>query len=473
MSEDKTRGITGISVTGFKSLKEETHIDIRPLTILAGANSSGKSSIMQPLLLMKQTLEASYDPGTFLLDGPNVQFTDISQFANRDSLLELKRSIDEFEFEAELASGFAITPSFASGMELNLFYVLLSIKGFRTQQILPGIAYRRGGRFIGLRERTPHDLLEEIFGTKIEEIRQYVERLANVQSSILQIQRERCFLNLQLIADNENIFNLADSYLDVSPFREQKHFVDMLNGLIHVPGIRKQPERVYNVSSQQNVNFEGLFDRYVASIITSWQAEEDMRLAKLTNNVVKLGLTSNISAQQLNNAQIEIQVGRTLQSTKEDMVNIADVGFGVSQVLPVLVALLVAQPGQLVYIEQPELHLHPRAQVKLASIIAEASKRGVRVVIETHSSLLLIGIQTLIAEGNLSPDDVVLHWFTLKEDGTTQVTSQVPDANGAYGEWPEDFADVELQASQRYLDAVMDRSQRSNGGKAQPETTGD
>ncbi len=68
-------GITRISVKGFKSLAEECSIEVRPLTILAGANSSGKSSIMQPLLLMKQTLEESYDPGPLKISGPNVEYT--------------------------------------------------------------------------------------------------------------------------------------------------------------------------------------------------------------------------------------------------------------------------------------------------------------------------------------------------------------------------------------------------------------
>src|SRR3954469_838859 len=73
-------GITGLFVHGFKSLMDPTDLAIRPLTVLAGANSSGKSSIMQPLLLLKQTLEASYDPGALRLDGPNVRFTSANQF---------------------------------------------------------------------------------------------------------------------------------------------------------------------------------------------------------------------------------------------------------------------------------------------------------------------------------------------------------------------------------------------------------
>src|SRR5437764_2115399 len=82
--------ITHITVGGFKSIGQEQSIEIKPLTILAGANSSGKSSIMQPLLLMKQTLEASYDPGPLLLDGPNVKFTSIDQMLSRVNKSECK-----------------------------------------------------------------------------------------------------------------------------------------------------------------------------------------------------------------------------------------------------------------------------------------------------------------------------------------------------------------------------------------------
>src|SRR5258708_55879 len=77
------RAITQIKVTGFKSIADEAKIETRPLTILAGANSSGKSSMMQPLLLLKQTLEASYDPGSIMLNGPLVKFTSADQVLSR------------------------------------------------------------------------------------------------------------------------------------------------------------------------------------------------------------------------------------------------------------------------------------------------------------------------------------------------------------------------------------------------------
>src|ERR1044072_3588315 len=75
--------IAEITVGGFKSIADEQSIEVRPLTILAGANSSGKSSMMQPLLLLKQSLESSYDPGPLLLHGPNVKFTSADQLLSR------------------------------------------------------------------------------------------------------------------------------------------------------------------------------------------------------------------------------------------------------------------------------------------------------------------------------------------------------------------------------------------------------
>ena len=85
MNNSESKGITKISISGFKSIANECSIDIRPLTILAGANSSGKSSIMQPLLLMKQTLESPYSYGGLSLNGENIRFTSVKQILSRFS----------------------------------------------------------------------------------------------------------------------------------------------------------------------------------------------------------------------------------------------------------------------------------------------------------------------------------------------------------------------------------------------------
>src|ERR1700686_1131297 len=86
--------IRDLSVRGFKSIAEKQSIRITPLTILAGANSSGKSSMMQPLLLLKQTLESPFDPGPLSISGPNVKFTGVDQFLSRVRAQNGSRSLD-------------------------------------------------------------------------------------------------------------------------------------------------------------------------------------------------------------------------------------------------------------------------------------------------------------------------------------------------------------------------------------------
>lgn len=135
--------------------------------------------------------------------------------------------------------------------------------------------------------------------------------------------------------------------------------------------------------------------------------------------------------------------------------HVADVGFGVSQTLPVVVALLAARPGQLVYLEAPEIHLHPVAQLASGGLVKRAVDRGVTVVVETHSALFLQSVQTHVARGEISPDDVAMHWFTrdLRSGYTDIHTAELAD-DGSFGDWPEDFYDVHLDAEAAYLDAA-------------------
>lgn len=85
----------------------------------------------------------------------------------------------------------------------------------------------------------------------------------------------------------------------------------------------------------------------------------------------------------------------------------------------------------------------------------DAAARGVRVVVETHSRLILRAIQTAVARGRLTPEDVALHWFTRdSETGLTRVDRAELDAKGSFGEWPVDFSESEVAADDEWLDAV-------------------
>lgn len=440
------KGITGISVQGYKSLYEKSSIEIRPLTILAGANSSGKSSIMQPLLLMKQTLESTYDPGALLINGVYVKFTSANQLFSRI-------------YESQQSEHLKITLQTSNHSIANT-YTKNSQKGFDISQVdlIEDGCYLTydypfsEDKFIDL-------LINYYTFNKREDI---ANDLKNKNSNLVKnldifIERHKCFLNLQLESESYYIdypkvgsFNLVifDSYTKTN------FYISELINLIYLPGLRGFPERTYPTTAIGRT-FPGTFENYIASIISYWQETNNKRVQLLANYLEKLGLTSKIQATQLNDVQVEIQVGRNIKSSATDMINIADVGIGVSQVVPILVALLVAETGQLVYIEQPELHLHPKAQIALAEILADAAKKGVKTVIETHSELLLLAIQSLVAEEKLESNLVKLHWFTKGEDGMTRINSADLDDSGAFGDWPEDFAEISLHLENRYLTAAQ------------------
>ncbi len=420
MSKKKIEGITKIAVSGFKPLANECAIDIRPLTILAGANSSGKSSIMQPLLMLKQTLEAPYDPGPLLLEGPNVQFTSAEQFLSK---LTHEDREDCFQIEIETNQSVSVRTIFRrvrSGIEL----VEMARKfKFRT----------RPDEHLTLKPGMPLEAIE---------LQADLDSMLKSIGKNLVVKRLRCFLRLE--SEDGRIV-----YDDLSETFESQIF-----NSIHLPGLRGNPERLYKLTSS-GPRYPGTFENYTASIIHEWQETTEKRLQSLADALHILGLTGQVGTKKIGDTRIELQVGRLSdeRTSETDMVSIADVGFGVSQILPVLVALVVAEPGRLVYLEQPEMHLHPRAQVKLAQVLADAAKRGVRVVAETHSSLLLLAVQTLVAEGSLSPELVKLHWFTRGENGATEINTADLDEAGAYGDWPEDFDDVDLKAQSRYIKA--------------------
>jgi len=390
---------------------------------------------------MKQTLEASYDPDPIRLDGPNVGFSSVGELFTRPTA---PSAPSRFSIAITLDARAVLTTVFQShpgGKELAIPEMnFLTLKDGKVRSFRPGMK--------------PKDIVSMLSAGIMSAI---VDVLPSDHKIAMSIKRRRCFLSLSWGFSAESMEATALVPFEISP---EIPFERVLLRLIHLPGLRAAPERTYPTASVGQ-RFEGTFEPYVASIVLAWHSRDMNKLVLLGTSLERLGLAWKVEARAVGDTHIELYVPRFNKNVKgasRDLVNIADVGVGVSQALPVVVALLTAEPGQLVYIERPETHLHPRAQVALAGLLAEAAERGVRIVAETHSSLLLLRIQTLVAEGKLSPDLVKLHWFERDKEGFTKITSTDLDHAGRFKtEWPQDFGDVELEAESRYLDASEKR----------------
>lgn len=429
-----------ISVEGYKSISEKRTIDISGLTILSGANSSGKSSFMQPLLLIKQTIENDFDAGSLMLDGSNVKMTDSSQIISKVANNNDNTIRDFFKIsivDEKSKSTTSATYKFKKERGINIDSVWHEDND----------EFRNGVKIsFGLEPSAVQDMLPKKL------INSFKDAFGGKHAVSWRVVRDKCFLEVKMHIDDECVVFGAD-------FAPARKLGIIASRLIHVPGLRGNPERSYRVANSDSL-YPGSFEKYVASIIHLWKTEEryKTKFEDLKKSLNQLGLAHSIETSSINETQLELRISRFTKYEDErcDYVNIADVGFGVSQILPVLVALLAAKKDQVVYIEQPELHLHPRAQYSLARLIAEAVKeKELKVIIETHSSVLIRGIQTLVATKYLPNNLVSLNWFTQDSiTGQTDIVEAKLDDYGAFGDWPEDFDEVSLAVEQEYLDAV-------------------
>lgn len=430
-------------VKGYKSISSEVSIELPGLTVVSGANSSGKSSFMQPFLILKQTLERHFDNGYLNINDEVVSLTDSSQIFSMCSDTPVKSFTVGYKNK---------------NLHLNLLYRAKDGKGVYLDEMSFEELDSKTSFNVCSSSGTKHlwDVVSKIDNGKALGILDNILKKGNFKPKI-KLLKKKGFMSIDIrIAGDEsggskNKTNKGVG-MEISPVDSLKQLV---SSIIHIPGLRGNPSRTYRVNETED-SYPGSFEKYVSSFIEKWKINNDDKYEKLIGSLQDLGLTSGIKADRKNETSIEIKVSPTKKSIGEDrFVSIADVGFGVSQALPILVGLIAAKKGQVIFIEQPELHLHPKAQYELSKVIVDAVKRGVLVVIETHSSIMIRGFQLQVANNTIKPEKFSLNWFTQCEiTGESIVTNSGFDSVGSYEGWPVDFDDITLKLDSDYLDAV-------------------
>jgi hypothetical protein len=385
--------------------------------------------MLQPLLMVKQTMEVGYDPGPLLLSGPNVTFSSASEmFWKGDSGPGM---VPEFSVAFRDTDG-----------EYNELTFCQAAHGVDLRQM----KFRRDSDSPMVTLDSKNKISDE--AAHAATIPELVHNLLKRSDVAWEVERDRCFFEIVVTSKGSRFPGGVGPYPTLR-FRA--------TNMLHVPGLRDNPARFYP-ATQVGEAFPGVFQSYVASIIQSWSDTKDSRLSELGKQLQEMGLTWKVATQRIDDTRVVLRVGRLPRSRRggsRDLVNIADVGLGVSQILPALVALLTATPGDWVYIEQPEIHLHARAQVALADLLVRKAIEGVYIICETHSYLLLRAIQEAAVRLQIREEGIGLNWFSRDEYGATRVSSVYLTGNGSFGDWPNDFADIEMDIEDRYVQAVI------------------
>ena len=221
-----------------------------------------------------------------------------------------------------------------------------------------------------------------------------------------------------------------------------------LQSVYYLGPLRAQPERLYAWSGERPTDMGRAGESAVAAMLSSAQSGEKISLGQgkkrrsLEQHVAywlkELGLIHDFHVVRLTADSPLYQV-KVQKSAGGPESLITDVGFGVSQILPVLVLCFYAPKGSTIILEQPEIHLHPAVQAGLADVLIDAYKRrGVQIIVESHSEHLLTRLQRRIAEEQLANDDVGL-FFCEDRGSCSSITELQVDPYGNISNWPNDF----------------------------------
>src|SRR5579885_3047921 len=323
-----------VSLEGYKSFFLKQRIKLAPVTIFAGANSSGKSSALQPLLLMKQTIESQYDPGTLLLAGANIKFTSLEQMLSKRPGENQKT---HFTVEIEIDDDWTVGVTYSRKDEYGIGVKNVRLKG-------PGeivIQFWEGKQFAD-EEATALTKISQLAAAFQQQFEKQKLPLKLVWSAV----SARCFPDIALgyaAGAGEHVSEIERTSI-LSDLRRK------IVEIIHIQGLRGNPERTYPSTARISKEFPGVFTDYVASALQRWQEDHDPRLELLGGDLKRLGLSWKVETRAVHDTQVEIRVSRLPGPTRggaRDVVSLADVGLGVSQVLPFLVALRVAKRGQI------------------------------------------------------------------------------------------------------------------------------
>lgn len=428
--------ITQLGLKNFKSWRE-ANVDFAPITAIFGTNSSGKSSLLQALLLIKQTVESA-DREIVLQtqgDGTTPRLGGVVDLLHkRDKLASLDLRIEwvsQFPFHSEL-------------VEFERFLlesrIALNQDGFAE---VTELRYKALGRNIH-----PEQLVATSKGIRLTQAGQELDFPAGGDQPRLTLWRI------------PSSWLLRHPSLDQFASTLQLRLLAQLKNSSFIGPLRLSPQRSYSDSdaAPSSVGYDG--GSTIAVLIASMKSGTNV-IASVSEWLGRLGLADSFDVRATDEAR------RTysgfIQCSGQEVL-LPDVGFGISQILPILVECLATRRGSTVIIEQPELHLHPKAQAELADFfIFVAKDRGVQLIIESHSEHLLQRLQRRLAEGPLvenglpiSPEDVALY-FTRLESGESKLDRLEMDEYGNIKNWPKDFFGDPLGEALAKADAEMKR----------------
>jgi len=427
--------ITELSLGQFKSWASSTTMNLAPICGLFGTNSSGKTSILQLLLMLKQTIEST-DRAQVLEFGDEKGLTNLGSF--RDAVhAHVKPGAMNFALKWHLANQLQVPNPADSTQDLfstdNLEFSCSVEENATGRLTVVRMAYCLPKFKFALERKTQTGTRYRLQGEGF--------RFVRAQGRAWDVPAPVKFYGFpdQAYAYFQNAGFLSKLQLELE---------NLFGRIYYLGPLREFPLRYYAWKGSEPADMgrrgEHVVDAMLAarergSYISPGYKRRRLTLEERVAEWLKyLGLIHSFTVEPIAEGSrvYQVRVQRTSGSAK---VLITDVGFGVSQILPVIALCYYVPEGSTILLEQPEIHLHPSVQSGLADVLIDAAlNRKVQIIVESHSEHLLRRLQRRVAEEKIKPTDMSLYFCETSVTGSILKPLDI-DLFGTIRNWPKDF----------------------------------
>ncbi len=437
--------ITHIRMKNFKSWKDSDEVKLAPLTGFFGTNSSGKSSLLQMLLLLKQTAEHP-DLEESIFFGNESSLVNLGSF--REVIHGHKEAILlELEFGGKLRSSLTIeVPNEAIDIDNFIFHI--SIREANRRPVVENICYTIG-------TEADHKIIW----------RHDTIYYKNLQNPIWDNAGGLGIKNFYG-SPGAGIVWCAEIVRELS-----SAFEKLFSHVYYLGPTRVDPRRRYNWSGMHpghpgqwgNQAIVALLSARVRNLKTRHETEVVPIEQRISYWLQEMDLAHSFSldwTEITGGTEYEVRLQKTSASPP---VTLVDMGYGLAQFLPVLVLCYYAPEGSTLILEQPGIHLHPKVQSQLADLLIEVvTERNLQILVESHSEHLLNRLQRRVAEEKFAADQTALY-FCRNDEGVSNIDRLKMDEFGNITNWPENFFGDEMGDLFAMTKAQRERQKKAEG----------
>ena len=412
--------ITNITLENFKCFRK-VEVNPRRITVFIGPNGTGKSSVLQAMALLEQ----SPNQNRLNLQGPLVNLRSYSEL---QSFFAPERDWLRLAF-----SGSYEIPQFLEGFDQSIHYsVDLDLRNGIVVSKFGGISFKYLGVMYSLEHERETDLTEVSVTTPEGTI---LATRAGDRFPILSVSGTTGVTKAGI---TQLIDILRDSLNTPARTIQRLRFVPAARGLVR-PTYRQQDRLVDDISMAEGLSQQ---EEFMASNLGYTRSMES-KLSGQLKQITGVGLRAD---------PIPPQSVSVNSVTPNGDVNIVSEGFGTNALIQLFWQLDRAEKGATVMIEEPEIHLHPKAQAELASLLVEeAQAEDKQIIMTTHSEHILHRLLTLVAEDKLGVDELAVYAFEKDEKGEcTAHQLEVTDDGKVMG-GIRDFFETHLDELNRYI----------------------